>query len=79
MKFKKMMKTYYQNQLDQIETIHPKFKFTESPVSRLRFALPQQWENVLGIGVTVCYLLQLFMPGNWFLIGRCFSVFKIGF
>ena len=79
MKLKKIMKAYYENKLDQIETIRPNFKLLESPVSRFRFALPQQWENIFGIGVTVCYLLQFFMPGNWFLIGRCFSVFKIGF
>ena len=79
MKLKKIMKAYYQNKLDQIEEIQPKFKLTEIPVGRFRFALPQQWEDLLGIGITVCYLLQLLLPGNWFSLGRCFSVFKIGF
>ncbi len=73
------MKAYYQNRLDQMEEIQPEFKLTENPSSRFRFALPQRWEDIFGIGVTVCYLLQLLVPGNWFSIGICFSVFKIGF
>jgi hypothetical protein len=79
MKLKKIMRTYYQNKLDQIETIQPKFKLTESPGKHFRFVFPQRWEDIFGIGVTVCYLLQFLLPGNWFSIGRCLSVFKIGF
>jgi hypothetical protein len=73
------MKAYYQNQLDQIKVIQPNCKLMENPMKRFRFVFPQQWENVFGIGVTICYFLQFFLPGNWFLIGRCFSIFKIGF
>ena len=79
MKLKKIMKAYFQNRLDQIEKIDPKFRLTESPSNRFRFALSQQWEDILGLGITVYYLVQLLLPGNWFLIGRCFSIFKIGF
>ena len=79
MRLKKIMKVYYQNKLNHIEEIQPNFKFTESPATRFRFVLSQRWEDIFGIGITVCYLLQLLLPGNWFSIGRCFSVFKIGF
>ena len=79
MHLKKIMKAYYKNKLDQIEKIQPRFKLKKHAWSRPRFAHLQRWEDILGIGITACYLIQLLLPGNWFFIGRCFSVFKIGF
>ena len=74
-----MMKIYYQKKLDHIEEIQPKFKLTARPANHFRLALPQRVEDMIGIGITLCYLLRLLLPGNWFLISRCFSIFKIGF
>lgn len=79
MKFNKIMKAYFQNKLDQIDEIQPKFRLTERPVSNYQFAIQQRLENIIGIGITVCYLLQLLLPAHWFSIGRFFSIFKIGF
>ncbi len=79
MKLNKMMRRYYKDQLKSLQEIDPQ-------IVSSRFALQSdskrhsiQWDDILGYIITIIYLFQLVVPTNWFSLGRCLSVFKLGF
>lgn len=79
MKINKLMHQYYMDRLTTLPEIDPQMVSSRFALESDSKRHPIQWDDILGYIITIIYLFQLVVPTNWFSLGRCLSVFKLGF
>ena len=79
MKHSKIMREYYQNMLDNLEPITLNTISLENGFIHTKSKWALSWDDILGSVVTAAYLLQLLIPTQWWSVGGCLPMFKIGF
>jgi len=78
MKPEKIIRRYYETEVDEIPVLEPSHRFKkQAPVSGRTKKF--RWEDVFGAAVTLGYLIQLIAPANWFSFGRFLFMFRFGF
>jgi hypothetical protein len=79
MDIKKIMKQYYESEIDGINVVTPPQDILKDEPKALNHPLKFSLENVFGCIITGGYLLFILNPGYWFSFGNCLLSFRLGF
>ena len=79
MDIKKIMKQYYESEVDGIKVAPPPpHTLEQEPAGEIQ-SRKLSLENIFGCLVTAGYLLSALSPESWFSFGRFLFSFRLGF
>ena len=79
MDIKKIMRQYYESEVDRIKVAVPHTDILKQEPAEEIQSRKLSLENIFGCLVTAGYVLHILAPGSWFSFGKYLISFRFGF
>ena len=75
----KLIREYYESRLKKISSVEPDLTVLDSKSMTFQDHKRIRSEDIFGFLVTAGYLIQFFIPEQWFSFGRFLLIFRFAF